>query len=183
MSMYKCDTCGFDSAFENDIYEHKENNKKCISYLLNKVSKLEIENKELEQDIKDFEGAFTPDTEVMVKEGHFKDGALDMELEHPIFAVFAKYLVQTFIDQGGKNYFEVQIHKRNTFDWYIVTVQKKGKLSPHQKGQMYKDALIKLQQLILEEGVDAKEMARMIPFKIADIEGEEVNEEKVDENG
>lgn len=47
--------------------------------------------------------------DVLIKEFHFKDGAMDAALEHPMFTLFSGFITTAFIEMGARNYLETKM--------------------------------------------------------------------------
>jgi len=75
--------------------------------------------------------------EPRIRDMRINGGSFDLELTGQVVEQIAVAFVSNFKALGTENYMEMQVYDRDEpFQRYIVTVQKVGKLSPHDKAQL-----------------------------------------------
>ena len=61
-----------------------------------------------------------PVPDVMIREMHYKDGMLQLQLEHPVVMMFTNEAAKILKEFGGKNYLSLLMHSDELGDLEVV---------------------------------------------------------------
>jgi DNA-directed RNA polymerase subunit L len=86
-----------------------------------------------------------------IEEMHLKNGKLDINFKHPLFAIICSELVKTFDDYGGTNYVEFTM-EHETRGKFSVLIQKKDGLTPAEKNTELKKEIDRLKRILESAG-------------------------------
>lgn len=101
--------------------------------------------------------------EVHLKELHMDEHGTEITFMGSAVRIFAEGLVEQFHKDGGVNYVEWQVHRRDE-GWFTLTMQRRRGISP---GQLAAERLIEIERLkalLAEHGIDAS-LAFELPAK------------------
>lgn len=69
--------------------------------------------------------------ELVIQKMTFEEGALDIWIKHPLFALFVNQMADMWIEQGAKNYLETSMFSP-VIGNFTITLQKQSGKTPHQ---------------------------------------------------
>lgn len=133
------------------------------------VARLRLENETLSKAVEHYRELAEEGTQPLIKRMKLEDGTFDMEVTGPMVEAMAIALVGQFKEGGAKNYMEMNLFDRDEIGQrYVVTVQKAGAQSPHDKAAEAAADAAKLREALIRALEWDKRRGYPIPYAVRD---------------